>query len=201
MALTNHTYQDTFDTRDISKKKALSWFQHSEPSLSQSTSIYDCFETPIQNFPSYHSKFSVQILKRWVEILEVCKGDISTIQTSFTEINEKKYIYYRIKKLESLYQFVENESVINHLQNNPAIIETLEGIASNILRYFHKDDDLTLDVFRDPDEPEPEYLVIKIIVSNELNDPFVMLRNFMEEWYYKNVDILRTNIIFDFGYR
>ena len=31
------------------------------------------------------------------------------------------------------------------------------------------------------DEPEPEYVVVKIIVPEELSDPFEILQKFMEE--------------------
>ncbi|MBD3233214.1 MAG: hypothetical protein GF315_05775 [candidate division Zixibacteria bacterium] len=103
--------------------------------------------------------------------------------------------------LKSCYVFEDEKAVINHVKSNPHLIRILQGISANILNHFQKDDTLALGVFKDPEDPEPEYIVIKIITSPQTEDPFENLQAFMEDWYYDNVDYLHVNIIFDFDYK
>lgn len=124
-------------------------------------------------------------------------SDIESFEKAINRIKIKR----SIGKLRASYRFVNEIDLFRHLQDNPALIVILEGIAENIFQYFHKDDELILDVFRDPEEPEPEYIVVKIITLSSIEDPFERLEEFEHDWYFEHVDIIRTNLIFDFGYR
>lgn len=128
-----------------------------------------------------------------------------TVETSLDKLRKKISFIISLERdiaiLKSYYVFEDEKAVINHIKSNPHLIRILQGISANILNYFEKDDALALDVFRDPDEPEPEYIVIKIVTSSQTEDPFENLQAFMENWYYDNVDYLHVNIIFDFDYK
>ena len=110
----------------------------------------------------------------------------------------------RIESLRILYEFVNHDSIIRYLQNNTKLVEVLESIPENLLKYFHEDDTLVLDTFIDPEEPESEYIQIKIITKLTVKDAFERIERFEIEWFYRNIDFLDPNlvgIVFEVGYR
>ncbi|MCD6163614.1 MAG: hypothetical protein J7K40_14530 [candidate division Zixibacteria bacterium] len=132
---------------------------------------------------------------------------INALKKNSQKLPSCSYIYEqdrRVDNLKTLYQFADSDSIVRFLQNKSMLIDTLEKIPINLLKYFFYDDDLVLETFNDPEETDSEYIQIKVITKSSVTDAFDRIEKFETEWFYENVDFLDPEIsglIFEVGYR
>ena len=106
-----------------------------------------------------------------------------------------------IEKALAQYHLINYKMLISFLIQRYDLIEIIDEIPEQLLKYFFKDDVLTLELFIDPDEPDAKYLRLKIITKNDVSDAFDRLGDFEANWLFNKIEPYNTNLIFDIGYR
>ena len=165
-----------------------------------------CYYNNLRNSKSFKEiiksrKFEIGISQENTFISKDFSKIFGELTNNFSDSSYTYEIKGRIEELKTMYEFADVDSIIMFLINNNEFIEILDKIHENLLKYFFKDDVLLIETFHDPEEPEAEYLLLKIITKSSVNDAFDRLANFEKEWYHNNVDFVHTNLIFDVGYR